>query len=55
MTPSTNTRILRAKYIAKDEAFAKDHLKTVHVEFDSSLNEGEILVRNLYLSLDPCK
>ncbi|GJJ69425.1 hypothetical protein EMPS_01771 [Entomortierella parvispora] len=53
MAPSTNTRVLRAKHIAKDEAFSKDDLKIVHVEFDATLNEGEILVRNLYLSLDP--
>jgi len=55
MAPSTNTRILRAKHLTKAEVFTKDHLKTVQVEFDSTLNEGEILVRNLYLSLDPCR
>ncbi|KAG0054182.1 hypothetical protein BGZ83_011792 [Gryganskiella cystojenkinii] len=53
MTSTTNTQILRAKYIGHDEIFKKEHLKIASVKTDTTLNEGEILVRNLQLSLDP--
>ena len=54
MAPTTDTQVLRAKYIGKEETFTKEHLKAVTVEIDTTLKEGEIIVRNLQLSLDPC-
>lgn len=30
------------------------HVGVQHREIDTALNEGDVLVRNLYISLDPC-
>lgn len=31
------------------------HIGVQHKELDTHLNEGDVLVRNLYVSVDPCK
>ena len=36
-------------------AVAGVHVGVKHKELDTSLNEGDILVRNIYVSVDPCK
>ncbi|KAF9937250.1 hypothetical protein BGZ65_001637 [Modicella reniformis] len=53
MARISNTRIIRAKGVGKGEDFSEENFKTETVEFDSTLKDGEILVRNLYISLDP--
>ncbi|KAG0306156.1 hypothetical protein BGZ98_002864 [Dissophora globulifera] len=53
MTVISNARVVRAKYVPKGEAFSNENFKTETVELDTQLNDGEILIRNLYLSLDP--
>lgn len=35
-------------------AVAGVHVGVKHKELDASLNDGDILVRNLYVSVDPC-
>ena len=50
-----NNRILRAKYFVKGEGFTRDLFKSDTVEIDSQLNEEEVLIRTLYIALDPCK
>ncbi|KAG0085790.1 hypothetical protein BGZ93_010473 [Podila epicladia] len=52
MAPINNTRILRAKY-ATDHVLTVDNFKQDTIELDTTLKAGEILVRTLYLSLDP--
>ncbi|KAF9900632.1 hypothetical protein BX616_002544 [Lobosporangium transversale] len=54
MPPITNTRIVRIKLIPARGKFTTDLVKTETVELDIQLNDGEILIRNLYLALDPC-
>ncbi|KAF9422661.1 hypothetical protein BGZ76_003747, partial [Entomortierella beljakovae] len=53
MTVNTNTRIVRAKFIAPGETLSTANFKTETVKVDTNLNEGEILIRNIYLALDP--
>ncbi|KAG0250600.1 hypothetical protein BG011_008215 [Mortierella polycephala] len=53
MAPINNTRVVRAKYIAKGDSFTNENFKTETVPVDTNLNDGEILLRNLYLGLDP--
>lgn len=55
MTRISNTRIIRAKAVGQGEDFSEENFKIETVELDTTLNDGEILVRNLYISLDPCK
>jgi NADPH-dependent curcumin reductase CurA len=31
------------------------HIGVQYREIDTNLDEGDVLVRNLYISLDPCK
>ncbi|KAF9302264.1 hypothetical protein BGZ74_005579 [Mortierella antarctica] len=52
MAPINNTRILRAKY-ATDHVLTVDNFKQHTVQLDTTLQAAEILVRTLYLSLDP--
>ncbi|KAF9431568.1 hypothetical protein BGZ76_000135 [Entomortierella beljakovae] len=53
MAPLTNTRILKSRYTTDDESLDVTHFRTKTVELDVKLLDGEILVRNLYLGLDP--
>ncbi|KAF8936628.1 NADP-dependent oxidoreductase [Dissophora ornata] len=53
MAPITNTRVTRAKLISKEESFTSSNFKIETVELDVQLKDGEVLVRNLYLPLDP--
>jgi NADPH-dependent curcumin reductase CurA len=55
MTRISNTRIIRAKAVDQGEDFSEENFKIETTELDATLNDGEILVRNLYISLDPCK
>lgn len=55
MTRISNTRIIRAKVVGQGEDFSEENFKIETTELDATLNDGEILVRNLYISLDPCK
>lgn len=55
MTRISNTRIIRAKAVGQGEDFSEENFRTETVELDVTLNDGEILLRNLYISLDPCK
>ncbi|KAG0339678.1 hypothetical protein BG000_001636 [Podila horticola] len=52
MAPINNTRILRAKY-ATNHVLAVDNFKQDTAQLDTTLQAGEILVRTLYLRLDP--
>ncbi|KAK3820237.1 MAG: hypothetical protein J3Q66DRAFT_368243 [Benniella sp.] len=53
MTRISNTRIIRAKVVGQGEDFSEENFKIETTELDATLNDGEILVRNLYISLDP--
>ncbi|KAF9348970.1 hypothetical protein BGX26_012679 [Mortierella sp. AD094] len=54
MAPILNTRVLKAKLTNGEESLDLSHFRTETVELDTAtLLEGEILVRNLYLGLDP--
>ncbi|GJJ69511.1 hypothetical protein EMPS_01857 [Entomortierella parvispora] len=54
MAPNTkNTHIVRASHLAKGQTFDVSLFKSENVEIDSTLNEGEVLIRSLYLALDP--
>lgn len=56
MAPNTkNTQILKAKHFVKGHGFTSELFKSVKVEIDSNLNEGDILIRTIYLGMDPCK
>jgi len=56
MSPnSKNNRIVRTNYLAKGQAFNTSLFKADTVEIDSTLNEGDVLIRTLYLAHDPCK
>ncbi|KAF8947681.1 hypothetical protein BGZ46_005503, partial [Entomortierella lignicola] len=50
---TTTTRVVRAKYLAPGENFSLGHFKTETVKVDTQLNEGDVLIRNIYLALDP--
>ncbi|KAG0028456.1 hypothetical protein BGZ81_004736 [Podila clonocystis] len=52
MDPINNTRILGAQY-ASNHVLTVDNFKQDTVQLDTALQAGEILVRTLYLSLDP--
>ncbi|KAG0207192.1 hypothetical protein BGX28_001530, partial [Mortierella sp. GBA30] len=53
MAPITNTRVVVAKHVETGESFALDNVRTETVELNTSLDEGDILIRNIYLGLDP--
>ncbi|KAF9082720.1 hypothetical protein BGX27_004412, partial [Mortierella sp. AM989] len=53
MAPITNTRVVRVQHVAQDESFSAANVKTETVQLDTKLNDGEVLIRNLYLALDP--
>ncbi|KAF9291325.1 hypothetical protein BGZ68_004413 [Mortierella alpina] len=53
MAPSTNTRIVRAKYVARGDSFTHENFRTETVPLDHNLKEGDVLIRNIYLALDP--
>ncbi|KAF9349313.1 hypothetical protein BGX26_012369 [Mortierella sp. AD094] len=47
-----NAKILRTKYVTKGETISETNFRAETTVVDTNLNYGEILVRNLYLSLD---
>ncbi|KAF9946138.1 hypothetical protein BGZ70_003387, partial [Mortierella alpina] len=53
MAPSTNTRIVRAKYVARGDSFTHENFRTETVPLDHNLKQGDVLIRNIYLALDP--
>lgn len=59
MTPSkivSNTRVVRASYANNARVTTAQFRVEPNQEIDlASVKEGEIILRNLYLSLDPCK
>ncbi|KAG0324746.1 hypothetical protein BGZ99_001466 [Dissophora globulifera] len=48
-----NKRVIRAKYIPHGEQFKPSNVRTETSELNVQLKEGEILLRNLYIPLDP--
>jgi len=50
-----NNRIVRANYLNKGDAFNTNLFKADTVVLDSTLSEGDVLIRSLYLAHDPCK
>lgn len=54
MVAPTNTRVIRTHYIHRGEQFSADFVKTETIPLSTDLNDGGIIVRNLYLALDPC-
>ncbi|KAF9312097.1 hypothetical protein BG003_006638 [Podila horticola] len=52
MAPLSNTRVIRTKY-ADGVALTVENFKTETVAFEHTLQDGELLLRNLYLGLDP--
>ncbi|KAG0040140.1 hypothetical protein BGZ83_002643 [Gryganskiella cystojenkinii] len=54
MAPITeNKRIVRANYSVHGNGFTTDLFKSETVEIDSKLNDGDVLIRSLYLAHDP--
>ncbi|GJJ69510.1 hypothetical protein EMPS_01856 [Entomortierella parvispora] len=53
MTNIKNSRIVHNGYLAKGQAFNAGLFKSETVEIDSTLSEGEVLVRSLYIAFDP--
>ncbi|KAF9343983.1 hypothetical protein BGX26_004950 [Mortierella sp. AD094] len=53
MAPITNTRIVRAQYTSLGERFTTANVKTETIQLDTQLNDGEVLIRNLYIAIDP--
>ncbi|KAI8599371.1 hypothetical protein EDD21DRAFT_355518 [Dissophora ornata] len=53
MPTLTNTRALRARLFAKTDIMTTDNFKIESVELNTDLQNGEILLRNLYLAIDP--
>lgn len=52
----SNTRVVRASYANKARVTEAQFRVESNLEIDlSSVQEGEVILRNLYLSLDPCK
>lgn len=52
----SNTRVVRASYANKSQVTTAQFRVEKDLNIDlSSVQPGEIIVRNLYLSLDPCK
>ncbi|KAF9345064.1 hypothetical protein BGX26_003581 [Mortierella sp. AD094] len=52
MAPNSNTRIVRAQYVAQGEKFTAANVKTETIQLDTQLNDGDVLIRNLYVGLD---
>jgi NADPH-dependent curcumin reductase CurA len=51
----TNTRVIRASYANKNRVTqAQFRIETEEIDLNS-VKPGGIILRNLYLSLDPCK
>ncbi|KAI1320255.1 hypothetical protein EDD11_001470 [Mortierella claussenii] len=48
-----NTRVLCAKHIAKGEHLTAANFRVESVQIDKTIQDGEILLRNIYLPLDP--
>ncbi|KAF9427920.1 hypothetical protein BGZ76_002135 [Entomortierella beljakovae] len=53
MTRISNRRIVRAKLVPSGGSFSSKNVKTETVDLDTQLNDGDVLVRNIYLALDP--
>ncbi|KAF9345065.1 hypothetical protein BGX26_003582 [Mortierella sp. AD094] len=53
MAPISNTRVVRAQYVAQGEKFTAANAKTETIQLDTQLNDGDVLIRNIYLGLDP--
>ncbi|KAG0040755.1 Prostaglandin reductase 2, partial [Gryganskiella cystojenkinii] len=54
MTPTNkNTRILRAKHVVKGQGFTRELFKSDVVDVNTTLQENEVLIRTLYVALDP--
>ncbi|KAF9385026.1 hypothetical protein BGX21_001166 [Mortierella sp. AD011] len=53
MASISNTRVVRTQFVARDEKITAAHVKTETVQINTQLNDGEVLIRNLYLGLDP--
>ncbi|KAF9562306.1 hypothetical protein EC968_005335 [Mortierella alpina] len=53
MAPITNTRIVRAKYITRGHSFTHENFRTEIVPLEHDLKEGDVLIRNIYIALEP--
>ncbi|KAK3820200.1 MAG: hypothetical protein J3Q66DRAFT_439238 [Benniella sp.] len=53
MVVPTNTRVLRTQYIPRGEQFSTDFVQSETIPLSTDLSDGGIIVRNLYLALDP--
>lgn len=54
MVTLSNTRIIRDQYIPRGGQFSPDFVKIETTNIGTELIEGEILIRNLYLAIEPC-
>ncbi|KAF9206020.1 hypothetical protein BGZ49_003165 [Haplosporangium sp. Z 27] len=53
MAPISNTRVIRAQHIPHGGKFSTENVKVETIEITPELKDGDILIRNIYIALDP--